>query len=68
MCGYIRMLEGELNSSKCWALNTSTTATTTISTIHPGKSEQGTNNEIKIKVFSDVTLCQLVNSDWHVKW
>jgi len=55
-----------------WALNTSTTATsttTTISTIHPGKSEQGINNEeIKIKVFRDVTLCQQVNSDWHVKW
>jgi len=43
----------------------STTATTTaISTIRPGKSEQGVNNEeIKIKVFRDVTLCQQINSD-----
>jgi hypothetical protein len=51
-----------------WALNTSTTATTTtISTICPHKSEQGTNNEeIRIKVFRDVTLCQQVNSNWYV--
>jgi hypothetical protein len=38
-------------SPSAWALNISTTATTTtISTIRPGKSEEGTNNEeIKIK-------------------
>lgn len=51
-----------------WVLNISTTAATTISTIRPAKSEQDTNNEeIKIKVLRDVTLCQLVSSDWHVK-